>query len=564
MRKCFAFSHRFCYTTCMMSLFKRIFLRSSGTGEAALFLGLFALFSQLLGLLRDRLLASSLGVGPELDIYYAAFKVPDLLYTTVATLAGVTVLLPYLQERFSSDDRTVKTREFLSQVFSGLLIFLTGISIVLWICMPVLARLIAPGFTSDATQTLVSVSRIMLLQPILIGVSNMFGSVSQLLRKFFAISLAPVLYNIGIIIGIVLLYPRFGLYGLAYGVVLGAILHILTSIPVLIHGKLLPIFTTRIDVKLLRGIAFVSIPRTLGLSLNYVTMVVVTAAATTMGSGTLSVITMMYNIFTVPVNLIGVSLATASFSILVAKKTAGDTSGFITEVQKTIQKIIFYGLPIMVLFIVLRFEIITVLLGRRSFTPEQFILSGSLLVLFLFSFLFQSISHVYIRSFYAMSRTALALRITALAEGFTILGLAVLMYLYRTGIPAPLTTSIFSGSAAYIVWIPIIFTLGNILKMYLFHKKFSELHITAVIPASEPESRGITSIVYIQKPLIICIGIVILSFMTYFVLSIITFSGIASSTLQAFLRGTIAGGAGIVGYGVWLWGSGVILKNNIS
>lgn len=523
----------------MMSLLKKFFLRSSGTGEAALFLGLFALFSQLLGLLRDRLLAGSVGVGTELDIYYAAFKVPDLLYTTVATLAGVTVLLPYLQERFSGDDGMVKTREFLSQVFSGLLIFLTGISIVLWLTMPLLARIIAPGFTTDSIHTLVSVSRIMLIQPILIGISNMFGSVSQLLRKFFAISLAPVLYNIGIIMGIVLLYPAYGLYGLAYGVIIGAVLHILTSVPVLIHSRLLPSFTSRIDLRSLRDIAFVSIPRTLGLSLNYITMVVVTAAATMMGSGTLSVITMMYNIFTVPVNLIGVSLATASFSILVAKKTAGDTSGFIAEVQKTIQKIIFYGLPIMVLFIVLRFEIITVLLGRRSFTPEQFILSGSLLVLFLFSFLFQSISHVYIRSFYAMSRTALALRITAFAEGFTILGLAVLMYLYRTGIPAPLTTSIFSGSAAYIVWIPIIFTLGNILKMYLFHKKFSKLNNS--------------NILYIQKPLIICIGIVILSLVTYFVLSMVTFPGITSTTLQAFLRGAVAGGAGFVGYGVWLW-----------
>jgi putative peptidoglycan lipid II flippase len=553
MRKCFAFSHRFCYTTCMMSLFKRLFLRSSATGEAALFLGLFALLSQLLGLLRDRLLASSVGVGSELDIYYAAFKVPDLLYTTVATLAGVTVLLPYLQERFSGDDGTVKTRQFLSQVFSGLLIFLTGISIVLWICMPLLARIIAPGFPPESIHTLVSVSRIMLIQPILIGISNMFGSVSQLLRKFFTLSLAPVLYNVGIIVGIIVLYPRFGLYGLAYGVLLGAVLHVLTSIPVLVHGKLLPVFTVHIDMSMLRNIAMVSIPRTLGLSLNYVTMVVVTAAATMMGSGTLSVITMMYNIFTVPVNLIGVSLATASFSILVAKKTAGDTNGFINEVQKTIQKIVFYGLPILALFIILRFEIITVLLGRRSFTPEQFILSGSLLVLFLFSFLFQSVSHVYIRSFYALARTSLALRITALAEGFTILGLTALMYLYSAGIPAPLTTNIFSGSATYIVWIPIIFTLGNILKTYLFHKKFSELHVTAVIPASEPESRGITSITYIQKPLIVFMGVVLLSLMTYFVLSMVTFPGITSTTLQAFLRGSIAGGAGIAGYGVWLW-----------
>jgi putative peptidoglycan lipid II flippase len=353
----------------------------------------------------------------------------------------------------------------------------------------------------------------------------------------------------GIIIGIAILYPKFGLYGLAYGVVLGALLHLLTSVPVLLQGKLLPVFTSKLDMAMLRNIITVSIPRTLGLSLNYVTMVVVTATATMMGSGTLSVITMMYNIFTVPVNLIGVSLATASFSILVAKKTAGDTSGFIAEVQKTIQKIIFYGLPIMVLFIVLRFEIITVLLGRRSFTPEQFILSGSLLVLFLFSFLFQSISHVYIRSFYAMSRTSLALRMTALAEGFTILGLGVLMYLYRTGIPVPLTTSIFSGSATYIVWIPIIFTLGNILKMYLLHKKFSELNNS--------------NILYIQKPLIICIGIVILSLVTYFVLSMVTFPGITSTTLQAFLRGAVAGGAGIVGYGGWLWVNGSLINKGI-
>jgi putative peptidoglycan lipid II flippase len=452
----------------------------------------------------------------------------------------VTVLLPYLQERFSGDDGTEKTREFLSQVFSGLLVFLVGISIVLWIFMPLLAQIIAPGFSIDSIYILVSVSRIMLLQPILIGISNMFGSVSQLLRKFFAISLAPVLYNLGIIIGIVLLYPTYGLYGLAYGVILGAILHLLTSIPVLIHGKLLPRFVTHIDIKTLRDIALVSIPRTLGLSLNYITMVVVTAVATMMNSGTLSVITMMYNIFTVPVNLIGVSFATASFSILVAKNTTGDKTGFINEVQKTIQKIIFYGLPILVLFIVLRFEIITVLLGKRSFSPEQFMLSGLLLILFLCSFLFQSISHVYIRSFYAMSRTALALRITALAEGVTIILLGFLMYMYKAGITAPITSNFLLGPAAYIVWIPIIFTFGNILKMYLLHRKFFHIHKNIQIS-------------YIQKPLTIIVGVIILAVATYLVLNIISFSSVTSSTLQAFMKGGIAGGIGLGCYGMWLW-----------
>src|SRR3990167_5363230 len=196
-----------------------------GMHQAAYLLALFALLSQLLALVRDRLLAASFGAGPTLDVYYAAFRVPDLLFATVASLLSLYALLPVLS-KLEQDGRG--SAGFLSRV---LLLFFAAMAVcaaVLFVLAPYLAPLVAPGLNSS---TLVTLMQILLLQPILLGASNIVASFTQLRHRFVLYSVSPLLYNVGIIFGIVVLYPRLGLAGLGWGVVAGAALHLLVQLP---------------------------------------------------------------------------------------------------------------------------------------------------------------------------------------------------------------------------------------------------------------------------------------------------------------------------------------------
>src|SRR3989344_1083541 len=232
----------------------------NGINEAALLLGSLTFLSQILGLIRDRLLASYVGAGAELDVYYAAFRIPDFLYISIASLISVTVLLPFLIEKMGKDNDKVKGKKFMNEMFTAFILFMVFVSIIVYIFMPYLAHLIAPGFSAENTNSLISVSRIMLLSPIFIGISNMFGIITQAYKRFFIFSLSSVFYNLGIILGVVFLYPIFGISGLAYGVALGAIMHF--GIQALAsHGcGFTPKFSLSINLKEIKAVALTSLP----------------------------------------------------------------------------------------------------------------------------------------------------------------------------------------------------------------------------------------------------------------------------------------------------------------
>jgi putative peptidoglycan lipid II flippase len=373
--------------------------RSSSINEAAFLLGMFTLISQLLGLVRDRFLATYLGAGSHLDVYYAAFKIPDFLFVSVATLAAITVLLPYLSIKYGNGDDVhyKNARQFLDQVFTVLLIFLVSVSIILFFAMPWLAKLIAPGFSSAELSTLTMLSRIMLIQPIIIGISNMLSSVTQMFKKFLVTALSPVLYNIGIIIGIIALYPIFGITGLAYGVILGAILHLLIQLPTLIHVGFTPRLTTKIHVSELKSIVSTSIPRTIGLSMSSFTALILTSVASTLPTGSISIFNLTNNMLNVPIGVIAISYSVASFPVLVKYFIGNEREKFTEYILNATRKIIFWSVPITILFIVLRAQIVRVILGSNAFSWNDTRLAAACLALFVIGLVAQSLVHLFVR-----------------------------------------------------------------------------------------------------------------------------------------------------------------------
>ncbi len=396
--------------------------------QAALLLGITLLGSQVLGLVRDRTLASQLGPGEILDIYYASFRIPDLLYAIAAALVSVTILMPFFTDLWTKESENhAEAKKFLSEILTAFLVFMVVLSVVLFFLMPSLVTLIAPGFSPDMHDQLLRASRILLLSPIFLGISNIFGVVTQSRRAFVAFGLSPVLYNIGIILGVIVLYPAFGLDGLVAGVVIGAMMHAAIQLPVLIKYKTIPSLRFVFNRERLSRVVGISIPRTLTLALTQITLAVLLAIASLVGEGAVSVFSFAKNIQSVPLALIGMTFSVAAFPTLVETFAKKDMKRFVEHVISPLQQILFWSFPVMVLFIVLRAQIVRVILGSGEFNWDDTRLTAAIFALLVLAVVAQSAVLLFVRGYYAAGKTWRPFSVNLVSSLFAI-GLGFLLY----------------------------------------------------------------------------------------------------------------------------------------
>lgn len=410
----------------MVKRFLNIFHHSiNGLHEAAYVLASFALLSQVLALFRDRLLAHMFGAGAALDVYYAAFRIPDFLFVSLASLAGAYVLIPFLEEKVKEGKESA--RNFLSEIWTALFAGMAAVSFILFLAMPYLAEFVAPGFSGAEKDEFVILSRLFLLSPFLLGFSNLLGSVTQAGRRFFAFALSPVFYNLGIIAGIIFLAPSLGIRGAALGVILGATLHLAVQIPSAKAEGIFPQFA-RAHFREVWRVFSVSLPRTLALSASHFSLLVLVAIASLISQGSISIFQFSFNLQSVPLGIIGVSYSVAAFPTLARLWGEKDMKKFLEQVSISLRHIILWSLPAIVLFIVLRAQIVRVILGSGSFNWEHTRLTAAALALFIVSLLAQNIVLLLARGYYAAGKTK-----QVLAAGFASSLATILlgMWLYR-------------------------------------------------------------------------------------------------------------------------------------
>src|SRR3989339_1605908 len=196
--------------------------QAKSISSASLILAASYLASAFLGLFRDRLLAGTFGAGNELDVYYTAFTVPDFIALILIFGAISAAVIPIFSSYIIKSKE--EAWEYVSALFNIFLGFLILVCIVLIIFTPLIISLVAPGFSGDKKEMAVLLMRIMFLSPIILGASNMISGILQVFHRFLVTALSPLLYNLGIIIGILFFVPAWGLAGLAWGVVLGGVL----------------------------------------------------------------------------------------------------------------------------------------------------------------------------------------------------------------------------------------------------------------------------------------------------------------------------------------------------
>lgn len=371
-----------------------------GLHEAAYVLAALTLASQGLALLRDRLFASSFGAGETLDLYYAAFRIPDLVFALIASLVSAYVLIPRIAGASKED-----AKRLIDETASFLLIVGGVIAGVLAYFAPTLLFLVFPNFENAAgADGFVLLSRILLLQPIILGLSSIAMSVTQVKRRFFVFALSPVLYNLGIIGGIYL-YPSYGLPGIGVGVALGACAHLALQIPTLIEAKLFPRFRIP-SVRLMAGVISDSIPRSLALGVGSVTVFMLTVLVGRTGEeGGVSIFSLATNLAAVPLALIGASYATAAFPSLAEKAQKGDSAAFTATLSAALRHLIFWSAAITVLVIVLRAHIVRAILGAGAFDWDDTRLTAAVLAILITTLIAQGIVLLSSRAFYAARRS---------------------------------------------------------------------------------------------------------------------------------------------------------------
>lgn len=398
---------------------------TNGLTAAAVIVGAASMASRFVGVVRDRVLASTFGAGHDLDAYYAAFRVPDFLYTLIILGALSAGFIPVFAEYLETKGKDEAWR-LAEQVLSVVGAFMAVACLLLAIFARQLVPLTVPGFSPEMTDVTVTLSRIMFLSPFLLGISAVMGGILQTLRRYLAFSLAPVFYNFGIIFGALVLAPRMGIVGVAWGVVIGALFHLLAQATVVLKLGIRRVSWPSLKPSGVRRILKLMVPRMIGLAVSQMNLVILLAFASALPAGSVAVFNLANNLQSFPVGIIGISFALAAFPLLSAAASTKDWGRFNGEFVSAAAKICFFILPATALFILLRIQIVRLVLGAGHFDWKDTITTANVLGFFTVSLLAQALVPLFARAFFAVQDTRTPLFISFLSEVLN-LGLAYLL-----------------------------------------------------------------------------------------------------------------------------------------
>ncbi|MCR4311745.1 MAG: murein biosynthesis integral membrane protein MurJ, partial [Candidatus Uhrbacteria bacterium] len=357
---------------------------------------------RVVGFFRDRILSGLFGKGDELDVYYAAFSIPDLLFQLLIVGALSASFIAIFTKYFEKDD--AKAWRFTNNVLNVLAIAFAIVTVVAMTFAGPLATLVAPGFSPEKQLAVAHMSRILFVGEFLFAISMVFGSVLQGARRFLLYSMAPIVNNVGIIIGALYFVPSMGLAGLGWGSVLGAALHaVVQAIGVFALGyRYVPILDLR-DADMVRTMKQM-VPRVMGLAVNQVNYLAMTMVATLLATGSRTVLQFAYNLNFLPIGVVAVSYAVAAYPTL-CKHADGDEKAFRETFSSTVRQVLLFMIPATVLFLLLRAQIVRVVLGAGKFDWTATIETADTLAFFALSFFAQSIVFILVRAFFAKEDT---------------------------------------------------------------------------------------------------------------------------------------------------------------
>jgi len=435
--------------------------------SAALMLGFFSLFSRILGMLRNRIFAGEFSAGRELDIYFAAFRIPDLIYNIFIIGAVGAVFIPIFLERYQKSKK--EAMELTNTVLNVFVLCVILFALIFAIFAPQIMSVLVYGFSQEDIQKTADMTRIMLLGTVFLGISSILGNMLQANKRFFSYAVAPILYNIGIIFGALFLVDGFGILGLAMGVVLGSVMHFLIQLPPALKLGFSYKFSFNIFDPSLKKMIRLSGPRIAGLLAYQLNFIVITAIGSSLASGSIAVFNFANDLQYIPIGIVALSFVTAVFPFLSESYTKKNIKEFLGKFYSTVNQILFLVIPISVFLILERAQIVRVLLGTGHFSWEDTRLTAAALGIFALSVFSQSLVPLFSRAFFAMgdSKTPVIVNVSSLAINialsFYFVGLISDGGAFASAIGQALKVSDLSGIA--VLGLPLAFSLGSIINL---------------------------------------------------------------------------------------------------
>lgn len=367
---------------------------------AAILLGLASFLSRIIGLGRDRVFAHFFGAGDILDAYYAAFRIPDFLFNLLLAGALTAGFVPIFLELWREDE--AKAWAITNRILRLVAITFGIAGLIGFIAAPYLVPFITPGFSGTKLALTVQLTRIMMLSPLILGMSGVLSGVLHARRQFFAFAFAPLIYNLAIISSVVFLVPKLGPVALAWGVVIGASLHLLIQIPALTSAGFT--FSRALawnDSHVKRMIGLI-LPRTFSLATMQINFFILDSLASTLVAGSIAVFYLAHNLYYVPIGLIGHAFALAAFPVFAAAAAEKNYEELKKQVARVIRQILFLIIPAMIILIILRAQIVRVALGSGKFDWADTIMTANVLAVLAVSLAAHCITLVAARALYAL------------------------------------------------------------------------------------------------------------------------------------------------------------------
>lgn len=397
------------------NLANRQIARAAGTVMAAFVL------SNLVGLVRQILITDAFGTNQNIDAFYAASQLPDLIFVLVAGGALASAFVPAFTGLLTLEKRR-QAWQLASNIANLIFVLLIVLSILAAIfAEPIVRYLLAPGYEAWQQALTVSLMRILLLTPAIFGLSGLLMGVLNAHQMFLLPALAPTMYWLGMIFGVIFLAPSMDVYGLAWGAVLGACLHFLVQLPGLrrIPDKFYELsFGFRSpDV---REVARLMGPRLLGVAVVQLNFWINIYIASSLTDGSVTSLKVAWAVMTMPQVVIAQAIAIAALPTFSAQVAVGGLADMRASLSSTLRGVILLSVPAMVGLVILRQPLVSMLFERGEFTAESTRLVAWALLWYGLGLVSHSVVEIVARAFYALHDTKTPVFIGAAAMSLNV------------------------------------------------------------------------------------------------------------------------------------------------
>jgi putative peptidoglycan lipid II flippase len=401
--------------------------------SAALILSVSSGISALLGVVKNRLLASNFGVSNDLAVFYTSDYIPNLIYSVLIVGAISTVFIPIFTGALKKDKgEAFKTA---SSIINATLLFFVILGLIVYVFAPQIFTLLSFGKFSPTEVTLgTNLMRIMLASQLILVLGSLATSILQSQKYFLIPALAPVVYNLGMILGIVFLTPYYGIYGPAFGVLIGALLHFSVQIPILVRTGFTFTFSLNLrDRNLTKMFALIP-PRILSVLVANLIQTINNSLAILISPSSVIILKFANQLQGFPVNLFGFSIAAASLPTLSAQNSKEDSTLFKKTLLTSFHQMMFLVMPLSMILFILRIPVVRLVYGVANFPWHATVETAATLAVFSVSIFSQSANYLLTRAFYALKDTVTPILIASATALLNIALSVVMVWVLKYGV----------------------------------------------------------------------------------------------------------------------------------